>query len=121
MVISRVQQEPEQKWCSYILVGDNLDVLDMTSSLKDLAQDILGDSLVETSDVQSPLVRLRSSTGGGHDATVLAHGRGHASGDGVVAGVDVQRRGGIAGAVLRRRSGSGRSSSGSVSHGGDVY
>lgn len=34
-----------------ILVGDNLDVLDMASRLEDLAKDILSDALVQAADV----------------------------------------------------------------------
>lgn len=50
-------------WCSlhiaYILVGNNLHILNMTRSLKDLAKNVLGYTLLQASNVQRPLVRLR--------------------------------------------------------------
>lgn len=46
----------------YILVGDNLDVLDMASGLKDLTQHVLGDPLIQTANVEGPLVGLRRSS-----------------------------------------------------------
>lgn len=64
---------------AYILIGDDLDVLDMTSSLKYLTQNILRHPLVQAADVEGPLVRLgccsteAPGTGWGHDAT-LVHG-----------------------------------------------
>jgi hypothetical protein len=59
------------------LVRDNLDALDVASGLENLAQNVLGDTGVQASDIQCPLVRLRRSTargvtssaGGRHDTT----------------------------------------------------
>lgn len=45
---------------TYVLVGNDLDVLNMSSSLEDLAENVLGNSLVQASHVQRALVRLGS-------------------------------------------------------------
>ena len=47
---------------TYILIRDDLHILDMAGGLEDLAQDILSDALVQAADVQSSLVRLRRGT-----------------------------------------------------------
>lgn len=68
-----------QSSLAYILVRDDLDILDVSRSLKDLAQDILSHALVQAADVESSLVGLRSrapSKGGGaggrHEPTLVA-------------------------------------------------
>jgi len=43
-----------------ILVGNNLDTLDVASRLEDLTQDVLRDAGIQASDIQRALVRLRS-------------------------------------------------------------
>jgi hypothetical protein len=59
------QLEPWCKWSkqticgrTYILVWNNLDTLHVASGLKNLLQDILRDSWIQTSHVQGPLVWL---------------------------------------------------------------
>lgn len=66
----------------------------MTSSLEDLAQDVLGDSLVQSTDIERSLIGFgRSSseagTGRRHHGPV---GGGDGAGDRVVVWGDVQRR-----------------------------
>lgn len=82
----------------YILVRDDFDVLDVTSSLEDLTQNILGDTGIQATDIQGPLVRLwRGATrkwapaGRGQDL-VATHGRGDSGRDWVGVGGDMQRR-----------------------------
>ena len=58
---------------TYVLVRDDLDVLHVSSGLKDLSQDFLGDPRVQSTNVQGSLVGLR---GGAPDGTASAH-RGH--------------------------------------------
>ena len=48
------------KQATYILVGNNLDTLDVASRLEDLTQDVLRDAGIQASDIQRALVRLRS-------------------------------------------------------------
>ena len=79
---------------TYILVRDNLNILNMTSGLEDLAQDILSDSLIQSTDIERSLVRLgrgssEAGTGRRHHGLV---GRGDGAGDRVVVLGDVQRR-----------------------------
>lgn len=73
-----------------VLVRNNLNALDVTSGLEDLAQDVLGDSRVQATHIQSSFVRLGSRTtrdipsaaaGGRHD--VCAHGRADGRRDGI--------------------------------------
>ncbi len=102
---------------TYILIGDDFDILDMAGSLKDLAQNILGNPLVEATDVQGSLVRLGSrsseiiSAGWRHHAAIFTA---DCSRDGVVVGGDVKRRRCLA--VLRRGRGGSGVGSGCVSH-----
>lgn len=84
---------------TYVLVGDDLDVLNVTGSLKDLAQNILRDTRVQATDVESSLVRLGrrapgegTAAGGRHDL-VTRHGRGDRGRNRVRVGRDVERRG----------------------------
>lgn len=103
--------------CTYILVGDDFNILHMASRLKDLAQNILGDPLVEATDIEGSLVRL-----GGRSSETASTGRRHhvaiftadSSRDRVIVGGDVKRRGCLA--VLRRGGGGGSVGSGCVSH-----
>lgn len=60
---------------THVLVGNDLDIDNMTGSLEYLLQDVLCDPVVETSDIKCSFVWLRSgpthkstSTGGGHHA-----------------------------------------------------
>lgn len=82
---------------TYVLIGDDLDVLDVTSSLEDLSQDILGDSRVQTTNVQRTLVGFgggaagKGATAGRRHDLVAAHGRGNGGRDRVRVGWDVQR------------------------------
>lgn len=66
---------------THVLVRDNLDILHMSGSLKDLPQDLLSDPWVQTTHVQGSLVRLRGSAPNG---AAGAHRRGHAVGVGHV-------------------------------------
>src|SRR3569833_1937977 len=86
---------------TYVLVGDDLDILHMARRLEDLAENILGHARVQTPDIQSPLVRLRRGTpskgataAGRHDAALVAaaHGGRDGGGDGIVVLWDVLRR-----------------------------
>lgn len=73
------------------LVRDDLNALDVASGLEDLTENIFGHTRVESTNVQSPFVRLRggtarsvagaSSAGRRHDST--RHGRADSSRDGV--------------------------------------
>lgn len=83
---------------TYVLVRDNFDILYVAGGFKDLAQDILGHTRIQTTHVESSLIRLGRSTsregtgaGGGHDI-VAAHGGGNGGRDRVVVGRDMQRR-----------------------------
>lgn len=84
----------------------------MASRLKNLAEDIFGDTLVETTDVQGSLIRLRSCTAEGascgrqHAAFVR---RGHGRRDRVVVlgNVEGGRHVRLVGAVLARGVGVG--------------
>lgn len=106
---------------TYVLVRDDLDVLDVTSGLEDLAQDILRDAGIKAADIQGALVGLgggatreRAPTGRGHDL-VAAHGRGDGSRNRVGVGRNVQRRGrhvSVRAPILRRVIVTGRSSVG---------
>lgn len=60
-----------------ILVGDDFDVLDMASGLKDLTENILSNTRVQASDVQGALVWLGGSPTR-HVARGVARGRQHA-------------------------------------------
>ena len=95
----------------HVLVGDDLDVLNVAGRLKDLAEDVLGNPLVETAHIERPLVGFRGRApgkGGGaggrhHPALVAANGRGDGSRNGVVVLRNVERRGGhvaLVGAIL---------------------
>lgn len=81
---------------THIFVGDNLNILNVTSSLENLTKNILGDPLVQSTNVQRPLVRLGScsseaaSAGWGHHIDLT--GRGDGSRDGIVVLGDMQRR-----------------------------
>ena len=62
---------------TYILVRNNLDILDMAGGLEDLAQNILRHPRVKSTDVKRPLVRLRrrstregTAASGRHDTLV---------------------------------------------------
>ena len=88
---------------THVLVGNDLDILDVTSGLEDLSQDVLGDAGVEAANVESALVGLGSSAaaegvagaGGRHDAariTVPTHGRRNRRRDGIGVLGNVQRR-----------------------------
>lgn len=96
------KREPAQIWwrvdCfTYVLIGDDLDVLDVAGSLEDLSQDILGDSRVQTTDVQRALVGLRGgaarerATAGRRHDLIATHGRGDGSRYRIRVGWDVQR------------------------------
>jgi hypothetical protein len=68
---------------TYILVRNDFDILDMTGCLKNLTEDIFGDSWVQTANVQCALVWLRGCTSceaslaiWRHHAPILAHWRG---------------------------------------------
>lgn len=88
---------------TYILVRDNLNALDMTGGLEDLAQDLLGDARVQATNIQRTLVGLGSGTtteraaaAGRDDAALIAagaHRRGDGGRDGVSVLRDVKRRG----------------------------
>lgn len=60
---------------AYVLVGDNLDILDMSRGLEYLTQHIFSHSLIQAADVEGPLVRLRRSSseasGRREDATAI--------------------------------------------------
>jgi hypothetical protein len=47
---------------AYILVGNDLDILNMARGLEDLAEDILGHTLVQASNIQSSLIRFRGGS-----------------------------------------------------------
>ena len=87
---------------TYVLVGDDLDVLDVARRLKDLAQDILSNPLVESAYIKCSLVGLwgraaskGGSTGRRHEpAVVTANGRRDGSRDRVVVLGDVEGWGG---------------------------
>lgn len=78
-------------WRSGCLVGDNLDTLNVARRLENLAQHVLGDARVQSTDIEGPFVRLgsgaarsiaRPATGGGHG--VARHGRADGSWDWIV-------------------------------------
>lgn len=85
---------------THVLVRDDLHVLNMTSSLKDLAKNILCNTGVEPTDIERSLIRLGchaagEGTGAGgrhHAALVAGHGRGDGGRDGVRVLRNVQRR-----------------------------
>ena len=84
---------------TYILIRDNLDVLNVTGSLEDLTENILCDTLVEAANVQSTLVRFGGSTSESsstcrrHQSTLIGRkGRGNRSRDRVGILRDMQRR-----------------------------
>lgn len=88
---------------TYVLVGDDLDVLNVPSSLEDLSQDVLGNTRVQATDVQCALVGLGggatwewTTARRGHDL-VATHGRCDGGGDRIVVGRDVKRRRGHVG------------------------
>lgn len=91
---------------TYILVRDNLDVLDVTSRLKDLSQNILRHTLIEATDVERPLVRFgsrstKAGSRGENTASILrGPGRGDGGRDRIVVLRNVQRRRGNGLAVL---------------------
>lgn len=59
---------------THILVGNDLDILNMPRRLEDLTKDIFCYTRVQSSDVERPLVRLRCrSTGEGTSATRRHH------------------------------------------------
>lgn len=47
---------------THVLIRDDLNTLNVSSGLEDLLEHFFGDSRVKTTDVQSSLVGLRSST-----------------------------------------------------------
>lgn len=57
---------------TYVLVRDDLDVLHVSSGLKDLPENLFGDPGVQTANVQSSFVGLGGST---PDGAASAHGR----------------------------------------------
>lgn len=57
---------------TYVLVGDDLDILHVSSGLEDLPENFFGDPWVQTTNVQRSLVGLRS---GAPDGAASAHGR----------------------------------------------
>lgn len=82
---------------AYVLVGDDLDILDMARGLEYLAQHIFSHSLVQAANVEGPLVRLRRSSsearGRRQDATLDARaGRCHGRRDRVVVLRNMERR-----------------------------
>jgi hypothetical protein len=91
---------------AYILVRNDLDILDMSSCLEDLPENILRHALVKAADVERPLVGLRrrstDAAGRGEDtADVLRSSRrGDGGRDRVVVLRNVQRRRGNSLAVL---------------------
>lgn len=99
---------------TYVLVRNDLDVLNMAGRLENLAQDVFCDAGVQASNIQSTLVRLRSSAateraaaGRRHNAALVAasaHRRGDRGRDRVRVLRDVQRGrrhvGGVRGSVL---------------------
>jgi hypothetical protein len=86
-----------------ILVRDDLDVLNVTRSLKDLTEDILGDTGIKSANIESPLIRLGRGTAGKwagatrrHQAafvTSASHRRSDSGRDGICILRDMQRRG----------------------------
>ncbi len=85
-------REETYGWGAGSLVGDDLNALDVASSLEDLAQHVLGDPRVESTNVQGSFVRLgrgtarsiaRTSTGAGGRHDTAGHGRADGSWDGV--------------------------------------
>jgi hypothetical protein len=92
---------------TYILVGDDLDVLNVTRSLENLTQNFLGHSLVQSTDIESTLVRLRGGAtkatcaGGRHNASIVGgSGRSDSSRDRVGVLRDMKRRRGHRLAIL---------------------
>jgi hypothetical protein len=77
------------RWGAGSLVRDNLNTLDVAGRLEDLAQNVLGDSGVQSTNIQGPLVGLRrgatrgvgraASARRGHDPS--RHGRADGSRD----------------------------------------
>lgn len=118
-----------RKKIAYVLIGDDLDILDMSRGLEYLAQHILSHSLVQAANVEGPLVRLRRSSsearGGREDATAIYARAGRCDGrrDRVVVLRNMERRRGevswVALAVLGGRGAHGLRSgrdSASVGH-----
>lgn len=94
---------------THILVRNDLHILDMTRGLEDLAQNILGNTLVQATNVQSSLVRLRRrpATEAGyttrrHDIIGTGHWRRNSSGDGLCVLWDVKRRRGFLSVFVAR-------------------
>ena len=83
---------------TYVLVRDDLDILNVTSSFEDLTQNILSDARVQTTNIQGSLVGLRGgaanegtgTAGGCH--IIAGHGRGDSGRNWIGVGRDVQRR-----------------------------
>lgn len=113
---------------AYVLVGDDLDILDMSCGLEYLAQHIFSHPLVQAANVEGPLVRLRRSSseargGRDHAAIDARAGRCHGRRDRVVVLRNMERRRGevswVALAVLGGRGAHGLRSgrdSASVGH-----
>jgi hypothetical protein len=83
---------------TYVLVRDDLDILNMTRGLKNLTQNFLGHSLVQSANVEGALVRLRGGAteatcaGGRHDTSLVRRsGRGDSSRDRVGVLRDMER------------------------------
>ena len=74
---------------TYVLVRNDLDILNMACRLEDLTQDIFGHALVQSANVESTFVGLRCGAtkggggGRGHQTAVISggHGRGDGSRD----------------------------------------
>lgn len=64
--ISKCRQgkDNEDNKSTHILVRDDLHILNMASGLEDLAQNVLSDTRIQTTNVQSPLVGLRGGAAG---------------------------------------------------------
>jgi hypothetical protein len=83
---------------TYVLVGDDLDILHVSSSLENLPQDLLSDPGVQATNVKGSLVGLRGGapdgTAGAHrrTKTVQAVGIGHVHGKRVVVLRDVEAK-----------------------------
>ena len=81
---------------THVLIRDDLNTLNVSSGLEDLLEHLLGDSGVKTTDVESSLVWLRSSTARAAGAArrvqtvaVVVHGISHGVGlDGALRDVE---------------------------------
>lgn len=106
---------------TYILVRDDLDVLNMACSLENLTQDFLSHSLVQSANVEGTLVGLRGGAteatcaGGRHDASLVGgSGRSDSGRDRVGVLRDMKRWRGHRLAILGRFKARGASTSASL-------